>query len=174
MSSLAQQSASRKDRLAQLRSLKRKHEGDGNTDSSNSSNESPVTIPDQDNNTMTEKTSQDRIVAALGRNFNPETRGPMLGYTANPLEKIIADPSGAPNQTVELVAEELQNNAIKKLFESINVNKELSLANLQPKRANWDLKRDLQPKMDLLDTKTDNQIVKLVRERIAKMKQADE
>ena len=43
---------------------------------------------------------------------------------------------------------------------------------LQPKKPNWDLKRDLDRKLEILNVRTDNAIAKLVRERIAKQQEA--
>ena len=43
---------------------------------------------------------------------------------------------------------------------------------LQPKKANWDLKRDLARKMEVLDVRTDNAIARMVRERIEGQKKA--
>ncbi|KAI5289472.1 hypothetical protein KEM54_003794, partial [Ascosphaera aggregata] len=37
---------------------------------------------------------------------------------------------------------------------------------LQPKNPNWDLKRDLNEKLKILNVRTDNAIARLVRERI--------
>ncbi|KAI4256395.1 MAG: hypothetical protein L6R42_006251, partial [Xanthoria sp. 1 TBL-2021] len=37
---------------------------------------------------------------------------------------------------------------------------------LQPKKPNWDLKRDVARKMEVLNRRTDNAIARLVRERI--------
>ncbi|KAJ8109628.1 hypothetical protein ONZ43_g6081 [Nemania bipapillata] len=43
----------------------------------------------------------------------------------------------------------------------------IDLFKLQPKKPNWDLKRDLEKKLEVLNVRTDNAIAKLVRERIA-------
>jgi coiled-coil domain-containing protein 12 len=44
--------------------------------------------------------------------------------------------------------------------------KPLDLFKLQPKKPNWDLKRDLEAKMKPLDVQTENAIARLVRERV--------
>ena len=41
------------------------------------------------------------------------------------------------------------------------------LLNLAPKRANWDLKRDLEPQLKKLRTMTDRAIVGLISKRVA-------
>ena len=41
---------------------------------------------------------------------------------------------------------------------------------MQPKKPNWDLKRDLEQKMKPLQVQTDNAIAKLVRERVEAQK----
>ena len=41
------------------------------------------------------------------------------------------------------------------------------LLNLAPKRANWDLKRDMEPQMKRLRAMTDRAIVKLIAQRVA-------
>ena len=48
----------------------------------------------------------------------------------------------------------------------------MDLFKLQPKKPNWDLKRDLQEKMRTLDVQTENAIARLVRERVEGQKKA--
>lgn len=141
MSSLEQQTAGRKERLAQLRSLKRKNEN-------------------EDQKELVTKASAPAITS---RNFDSETRAPRLGYDENPLDN--------NEETVELVAEEIEREALKKLTEATN--SALELDNLQPKRANWDLKRDLGTKMKILEVRTDNAIIKHVRKRLTNAEPAD-
>ena len=43
-----------------------------------------------------------------------------------------------------------------------------------PKKRNWDLKRDLKPKLDKLDRRTQKAIVELLREKIAREEQEEE
>lgn len=45
---------------------------------------------------------------------------------------------------------------------------------LQPKKPNWDLKRELDKKMDVLNARTDNAIARLVRDRITGAQKAAE
>jgi coiled-coil domain-containing protein 12 len=42
----------------------------------------------------------------------------------------------------------------------------IDLFKLQPKKPNWDLKRDLKERMQVLDVRTKNAIARLVRERL--------
>ncbi|KAM0792428.1 hypothetical protein ACM66B_005105 [Microbotryomycetes sp. NB124-2] len=49
---------------------------------------------------------------------------------------------------------------------------ELDLSNIQPKRANWDLKRDLDRKLAKLKPKTDMAISQLIRKRLQAQKSA--
>ena len=43
----------------------------------------------------------------------------------------------------------------------------LDLFKLQPRKPNWDLRRDLDAKLEVLAVRTDNAIARLVRERVA-------
>ena len=43
---------------------------------------------------------------------------------------------------------------------------QVDLFSLQPKRPNWDLKRDMEKKLERLKPRTDGAIAKLVRERL--------
>jgi coiled-coil domain-containing protein 12 len=52
----------------------------------------------------------------------------------------------------------------------LEAEKGIDLFNLQPKKPNWDLKRDLAEKMKILDVRTQNAIARLVRERIENAK----
>ncbi len=44
---------------------------------------------------------------------------------------------------------------------------------LQPKKPNWDLKRDVARKMEVLNARTENAIARLVRERIEGQKKRE-
>lgn len=48
--------------------------------------------------------------------------------------------------------------------------KGIDLFKLQPKKPNWDLKRELDKKMEVLNVRTDNAIARLVRERLSTKK----
>jgi coiled-coil domain-containing protein 12 len=139
----------RKARLAQLRSLKRKQpepENEGGDDYGASNAE--------------QEASEEKDVTRKylsGRNYDPETRGPKLGFDAAPIEG---------QDTIEVRAAALALNTKKEAEEEEKKDAPLDLFKLQPKKPNWDLKRELQQRMDILDVRTDNAIARLVRERI--------
>lgn len=97
-----------------------------------------------------------------GRNFDIQTRGPRLGF------------ENAPN-TGQITLEERAASIASKTAEQAKKDEEaaengIDLFKLQPKKPNWDLKRDLDEKMKILDVRTQNAIARLVRERIEKAK----
>ena len=49
----------------------------------------------------------------------------------------------------------------------------ISLTELAPRRANWDLKRDLQRKLEVLEEQTQAAILELVQQRIRSQPEAD-
>lgn len=138
MSSLEAQAASRKERLAQLRSLKRKAEGQQADDSGGVDNE--------------DEAKQSKFVS---RNYDKETGAPKTGFGEDPM---------AGEETVELVAENLEQNALDRL--TSQATKSLDLSSLQPKSVNWDLKRELEPKLSILEGRTENAIIRMVRDRL--------
>ena len=135
----------RKARLAKLKSLKRKQPADEVVAPESERSPSPPASPD---------------VAKLhlsGRNYDPETKGPKLGFEAPPtLEK----------PTLEQQAAEVEEEIRRKAAEEEQDEKGVDLFKLQPKKPNWDLKRDLEAKLEILNVRTENAIAKLVRERI--------
>lgn len=137
----------RKARLAKLKSLKRKQPGD------------EVSIPEP---TQSPSPPAEPDVAKLhlsGRNYDPEAKGPKLGFEAPPtlaLEK----------PTLEQQAREVEDEIRKRAAEEARDDKGVDLFNLQPKKPNWDLKRDLERKLEVLNVRTENAIAKMVRERI--------
>jgi len=137
----------RKARLAKLKSLKRKQPADEETAPESTGSPSPPGSPD---------------VAKLhlsGRNYDPEVKGPKLGFEAPPtlaLEK----------PTLEQQAAEVEAKIRKKAQEEDEEDKGVDLFKLQPKKPNWDLKRDLDKKLEVLNVRTENAIASLVRERI--------
>jgi coiled-coil domain-containing protein 12 len=82
-----------------------------------------------------------------GRNYDPES----LNLEAPTLEE----------QAAEVEAE-----IKKKAAEEAQDDKGVDLFKLQPKKPNWDLKRELDNKMEVLNVRTDNAIARLVRDRI--------
>lgn len=137
----------RKARLANLRNLKRKQPTEETVDSEPQRTQSPLAEQD---------------LASLhlsGRNYDAETRGPKLGFDAPPTQ-------GLDKQTLEEQAAEIEADVREKAKEDEVADKGIDLFKLQPKKPNWDLKRDLGKKLEGLNVRTDNAIARLVRERI--------
>ena len=143
----------RKARLAQLKSLKRKQPD--TQDELGDHNEPEPKSPRNE----TEEEQQDVTSQYLsGRNYDRETRGAKLGFDAAPSEG---------KETLEKQAAALAAETKRQAEEEEKADKPLDLFKLQPKKPNWDLKRDLDRKLDILNVRTDNAIARLVRERIA-------
>ncbi|KAK8218797.1 cell cycle control protein Cwf18 [Phyllosticta capitalensis] len=147
MSSQASLSAAaeeRKARLAKLKSLKRKQ---------------PDEDQDMEDGATSEAQAPDVASTYLsGRNYDATTKGPKLGFELNPADG---------QKTLEAQAQELEERTRKEAEEEDD-SKPLDLFKLQPKKPNWDLKRDLDKKLEILNVRTDNAIARLVRERIEK------
>lgn len=142
----------RKARLAKLKNLKRKQPGDEIVAPESTRSPSPPAEPD---------------VAKLhlsGRNYDAEAKGPKLGFEAPPT--LTMEGPTLEEQAAEVEAEIRQ----KAAAEALEADKGVDLFKLQPKKPNWDLKRDLDKKLEVLNVQTDNAIAKLVRERIANAK----
>ncbi|CBX91797.1 hypothetical protein LEMA_P045030.1 [Plenodomus lingam JN3] len=154
----------RKARLAQLKSLKRKQAP--TSDEADAAPSPPAHQAEiSDAIVRTEEEGEAPSVATTylsGRNYDPTTRNVKLGFDNLP----IADPTN----TLEYKAQQL---ALETKAQQEAENKEdngLDLFKLQPKKPNWDLKRDLEQKMKSLDVQTENAIAKLVRERVEAQK----
>lgn len=143
----------RKARLAKLKSLKRKQPGDEIVPPESTRSPSPPTTPD-----VTK-------LHLSGRNYDPETKGPKLGFEAPPtlaLEK----------PTLEQQAAEVEVEIRQKADDEEKDEQVVDLFKLQPKKPNWDLKRDLDKKLEVLNVRTENAIAALVRERIEGVQKA--
>lgn len=142
----------RKARLAQLKSLKRK---------APPTTEDDETTPRENILQKDEQSETPSIATKLlsGRNYDPETRGPKLGFESAPDEGQVT-----VEEQARLLAEETAQQAEKEALDD----KPLDLFKLQPKKPNWDLKRDLEKKLEILNVRTENAIAKIVRERITK------
>lgn len=150
--SLDAASTERKARLAKLKSLKRK-QPDGYADSEDVAE----TLSESPNALLV---SSDPSVATnylSGRNYDPTTRGPKLGFEVAPTEN---------QETLEDRAAQIAEDTNQKAEQEEKEEKPIDLFRLQPKKPNWDLKRDVARKMERLNTKTENAIARLVRERI--------
>ncbi|KEQ70303.1 hypothetical protein M436DRAFT_11497, partial [Aureobasidium namibiae CBS 147.97] len=136
----------RKARLAALKSLKRKQPSEP-TESN-------------DHTTLTEQLPNQDVSSIIlsGRNYDATTRAPKLGFENDP---------SAQENTLERKAHELAEATKKQAEQEDHHDKPLDLFKLQPKKPNWDLKRDLDRKLAVLNVRTDNAIANLVRQRIA-------
>ncbi|KAI1258659.1 cwf18 pre-mRNA splicing factor-domain-containing protein [Xylariaceae sp. FL1019] len=149
---LSAASDDRKARLAKLKTLKRKQPTD------------EIVAPESDRSITSPAAIHDEPdVSRLhlsGRNYDAETRGPKLGFEAPPT-------LGLQGPTLEEQAAQVEDDIRQKAVDDAKEDHALDLFKLQPKKPNWDLKRDLNAKLDVLNVRTDNAIAKLVRERIA-------
>jgi coiled-coil domain-containing protein 12 len=143
----------RKARLAKLKSLKRKLPDD-------------ETVPPESNRSPSPPGSPDVAKLHLsGRNYDPEAKGPRLGFEAPPTLNL-------DKPTLEQQAKEVEDEIRRKAEEDEQDEKGVDLFKLQPKKPNWDLKRDLEKKLAILNVRTDNAIARMVRERIEAEKAA--
>ena len=142
----------RKARLAQLKSLKRK-QPDSLQEPSEDSAPTPKS-PRKDESTN---------IYLSGRNYDAEAKGPRLGFEVAPSEG---------KDTLEAKAAALAAETKRQAEEEEKADKPLDLFKLQPKKPNWDLKRDLDRKLEVLNVRTDNAIARMVRERIANQQKA--
>ncbi|MCJ1315107.1 hypothetical protein MMC15_000423 [Xylographa vitiligo] len=134
----------RKARLAKLKSLKRKQpEPDAEAE--------PTSVQEE------EEAASVAANYLSGRNYDASTRGPKLGFETAPSED---------QQTLEIRAKEISDATKQQAEEEEKAEKPIDLFKLQPKKPNWDLKRDVQRKLERLNAQTDNAIARLVRERI--------
>ena len=89
-----------------------------------------------------------------------------------------AEADTAPPQeeeTVEFVSQAIALQAIEDAKNAATApDNQLDLFNLQPKKPNWDLKRDLEQKLDRLKPRMDAAVAQLLRERIAASNNAEE
>jgi coiled-coil domain-containing protein 12 len=163
---LSAASQDRKARLAQLKSLKRKlpneHEDEAQPNAAKSPRYDGPSHADDD---AEEATPEDSVTAKYlsGRNYDPVTKGAKLGFESTP---------AATHPTLESQAAALAVDTKRQAEEEEKADKPLDLFKLQPKKPNWDLKRDLERKLEVLDVRTNNAIAKIVRERIASQQKA--
>ncbi|KAF2431819.1 hypothetical protein EJ08DRAFT_648520 [Tothia fuscella] len=150
----------RKARLAQLKSLKRKQpEPEPEIQNDNNSFSPPQSSKDQELPAESEQEAEVDVTRTYlsGRNYDPETRGPKLGFESAPNDG---------KETLETLAASLAETTKKTAEEEEVKDAPLDLFKLQPKKPNWDLKRELREKMQVLDVRTDNAIARLVRKRL--------
>ena len=148
----------RKARLAQLKSLKRKHLDEP---AEEAQLEEPRTKPPHHADESEESNTTKRHLS--GRNYDAETKGAKLGFDNAPADG---------KTTLENKAAALAFETKRQAEEEEKADKPLDLFKLQPKKPNWDLKRDLDRKLEVLNVRTDNAIARMVRERIANQQKA--
>jgi coiled-coil domain-containing protein 12 len=142
----------RKARLAKLKSLKRKQPGD------------EIAAPESTRSPSPPAPTDVTRLHLSGRNYDAEAKGPKLGFEA--------PPTLALEKTLEQQAKEVEEKTRKKAEEEEQDDKGVDLFKLQPKKPNWDLKRDLEKKLDVLNVRTENAIARIVRERIENAQKA--
>ncbi|KAH8425740.1 CCDC12/cwf18 family protein [Aspergillus melleus] len=144
----------RKARLAKLASLKRKQpEPEAPAEEKNHVQEDAMEHVEHDVSTK----------YLSGRNYDAETRGPKLGFDQNPLDG---------QTTLEAQAAEIAKATAEQAKKDAEADQPIDLFKLQPKKPNWDLKRDLDEKMKILDVRTQNAVARLVRQRIENAQRA--
>lgn len=148
----------RKARLAQLKSLKRKQPDEPQNEQA----DGPTPKSPRNDDTETEEYATTNKYIS-GRNYDFETKGAKLGFDAAPSEG---------RDTLESKAAALAEETKQQAEDEEKTDKPLDLFKLQPKKPNWDLKRDLERKLEVLNVRTDNAIARLVRERIANQQKA--
>ncbi|KAK4692135.1 coiled-coil domain-containing protein 12, partial [Lecanoromycetidae sp. Uapishka_2] len=155
----------RKARLAKLKSLKRKQpptdSEDADPDNGNAPSSLAPSIP-AESSPIPNSEPTDRYLS--GRNYDPETRGPKLGFENAP---------SADAETLEDRAAAIALESKEKEEKEAKEEKPIDLFSLQPKKPNWDLKRDVARKMEVLNARTENAIARLVRERIEGQKKRE-
>ncbi|KAJ6089411.1 hypothetical protein N7467_004627 [Penicillium canescens] len=139
-------SIDRKTRLAKLAALKRKQPEPETVDAGASEE-----LPDADAEPDVTRTY------LSGRNYDAEVRGPKLGFEQGPQEGQV---------TLETQAAEIAKATAEQAKKDAEADQPIDLFKLQPKKPNWDLKRDLDEKLKILDVRTENAIARLVRQRI--------
>jgi coiled-coil domain-containing protein 12 len=150
---------SRKARLAQLKSLKRKQPTDASDIEASHAQPPP---PDADGKLVDEPEESISAKILSGRNYDPETRGPKLGFDTQPqltAKVTLEEQAAAVEQEVRAQAEADAAQA--------EAGTGIDLSKLRPKKPNWDLRRDLDRKLEPLNIRTNNAIARIVRERLA-------
>ncbi|KAJ8097008.1 mRNA splicing factor [Lipomyces tetrasporus] len=181
MSSLDSQVLSRKEKLAQLRNLKRKRDEARDEDGGSAGNHTHVEKLDdgQDPAIRLEGSTDDHNNNDVGtsilprRNYDPETRAPRQGYfeppTANSDIPTVEEEAARIEREAAVEDDELP---VEKGSDSeVEVDSEASA--LQPRPANWDLKRQLADKLEILQRQTDVALNRIVRERLQGSKGTD-
>ncbi|KAI0896621.1 cwf18 pre-mRNA splicing factor-domain-containing protein [Annulohypoxylon nitens] len=159
---LSAASDDRKARLAKLKNLKRKQPADeiAPPESERSASPPASTLAESGDHHDDQLENDVTRLHLSGRNYDAEAKGAKLGFEAPPTATM-------EGPTLEQQAADVEAEIKKKADEDAKDDKGIDLFKLQPKKPNWDLKRDLDKKLEVLNVRTDNAIAKLVRERIA-------
>jgi coiled-coil domain-containing protein 12 len=146
----------RKARLAKLAGIKRKQPGSDAPASS-------LSADTQDGQKQGDESDDTTSKYLSGRNYDIATKNAKLGFENAPV--------GEEVETVEEQAQRIAAvTAEQAAKDEIEAQKGIDLFKLQPKKPNWDLKRDLDEKMKILNVRTQNAIARLVRARIENSK----
>lgn len=156
---LSAASNDRKARLAQLKSLKRKA-----LPADDAQDTPPTALTASSSSTPSLSVTTSYL---SGRNFDPATRTVKLGFDKTP----VADAT----RTLEYQAQQLAL-ATKEQQVREESDAPLDLFRLQPKKANWDLKRDLEGKIREggLVVGMEGAVARLVRERVGAQRRVGE
>ena len=115
--------------------------------------------------TAAEEEEEEPDVARLhlsGRNYDAEAQGPRLGFETLPHLALEAE-----GRTLEAQAAGVEAEIRQRAAGDARDDAGVDLFKLQPRKPNWDLRRDLDAKLEILAVRTDNAIARLVRERVA-------
>ncbi|KAK3301281.1 cwf18 pre-mRNA splicing factor-domain-containing protein [Chaetomium fimeti] len=175
---LSAASDDRKARLAKLKSLKRKQPIEAEADETETAPQDdliPTTTNHNSNSNNDDYNNQDPSLAPptqdvarmhlSGRNYDFETKGPKLGFEAPPT-------LSQGQATLEQQAQDLEEESRRQEAVDAQSDRGIDLFKLQPKKPNWDLKRELNLRSEALGVRTENAIARLVRERLAEKKAA--
>ncbi|KAH6845089.1 cwf18 pre-mRNA splicing factor-domain-containing protein [Chaetomium sp. MPI-CAGE-AT-0009] len=167
---LSAASDDRKARLAKLKSLKRKQPTEAEADETETAPQDDTTTTttntnDNNNNNQDPPTQDVARLHLSGRNYDFETKGAKLGFEAPPT---LAEGQA----TLEEQARDLEEESRRQQAVDAQSDRGIDLFKLQPKKPNWDLKRELNLRSEVLNVRTENAIARLVRERLAEKKAA--
>lgn len=144
--SLEEQSAARKARLLALR---------------NKGKTSEQTSQTSQHTTETATQAQDPVIKS--RNYDPETRTNVKGFSRPPTTL------DENSETVEAVSQAIQDEVLSKFRDMANVGDVKAV--FKQKKITWDLERDISDDLKLLDERTDDVIHEVVRHRIQTLRQ---
>ena len=101
------------------------------------------------------------------RTYDPSVRGPKLGFDLPPTASASVTTLEAQARQLETDVRENEQRRKKQNSTAGAAGENIDIFDLRPRKLNWDLKRDLEAKLDVLNVRTQNAINTFVRERIA-------